>query len=151
MAGIKHIALVCKDPRKLGKFYQEAFGFHVCEVVEPSGVTVVSDGNFNLTLLHERADLPNHFGIQMSLEEIEASRARLEALGAKFHEPKRDGVRAVEIYLYDPEGNRVDLAPYWPLQPGENSRREDDNKSWNDLEHEQSQLGKRAAEVLTKA
>lgn len=147
MPEFRHIALVCKDPAKLGEFYQAAFGFHVCHQEEDSGVTVLSDGKFNLTLLPWRADLPNHFGIQMTNEEIEEARPRLEALGAKFYEPRRDGRRAVEIYVYDPEGNRVDMAPYWPLKPGERSQRADEYMEWDKLAREESQLGKRAAEL----
>ena len=146
MPEFRHIALVCKDPVKLGQFYQEAFGLQLIDQAE-GGTTTLSDGKFNLTLLNWRADLPNHFGIEMTNEEIEAARPRLEALGAKFHEPVRDNRRSVEIYIYDPEGNRVDMAPRWALQPGDVPQRADQFQEWDKLEREKSQLGKRAAEL----
>ncbi len=146
MPEFKHIALVCKDPVKMGEFYQAAFGLQLVHQAE-NGTTTLSDGKFNLTLLNWRADLPNHFGIQMTLEEIEQARPRLEALGAKFHEPRRDGVRSVEIYIYDPEGNRVDMAPHWAIEPGERPQRADEMVGWDNLIVEKSQLGRRAAEL----
>jgi catechol 2,3-dioxygenase-like lactoylglutathione lyase family enzyme len=145
----KHIAIVCKDPVKMGEFYQAAFGLQLVHQAE-GGTTTLSDGSFNLTLLNWRADLPNHFGIQMTNEEIEAARPRLEALGATYHEPRRDGVRSVEIYVYDPEGNRVDMAPHWAITPGEVPGRADEMMEWDNLKVEKSQLGKRAAELAAE-
>jgi catechol 2,3-dioxygenase-like lactoylglutathione lyase family enzyme len=142
MPEFKHIAIVCKDPVKMGEFYQAAFGLTMVHQAE-GGTTTLSDGKFNLTLLNWRADLPNHFGIQMTNEEIDEARPRLEALGAKFHEPRRDGVRSVEIYIYDPEGNRVDMAPHWAIEPGERPGRADEMMEWDTLVVEKSQLGKR--------
>src|SRR5438046_4659368 len=138
MPEFKHIAIVCKDPVKMGEFYKEAFGLQLL-VAGKGGTTIRSDGKFNLTLLPWRADLPNHVGMQMSNEEIEAARPRLEALGAVFHEPRRDDVRSVEIYIYDPEGNRVDMAPFWPTEAGDRSERADPMQEWASLKAEQSQ------------
>jgi catechol 2,3-dioxygenase-like lactoylglutathione lyase family enzyme len=150
MPEFAHIAIVCKDPFAMGEFYQAAFGLQLIHQSE-GGATTLSDGKFNLTLLPWRADLPNHFGIKMSNEEIEEARPRLEALGATFHEPRRDNVRSVEIYIYDPEGNRVDMAPKWAVNPGDVPGRTDHFQEWDNLVVEESQLGKRAAELKAQA
>ena len=57
MPEFKHIAIVCKDPVKMGEFYQAAFGLQLITAGK-GGTTILSDGKFNLTLLPWRADLP---------------------------------------------------------------------------------------------
>ena len=125
MPKIRHLAFVCKEPRKIGDFLHEAFGLEILYWHEGSGVTVLSDGDINITLLHEgfaeHDPVAWHFGLEMTQEEIEAARPKLEALGAEFHDGTRDG-RSVEVYVRDPEGHRVDMAPWWPTKQGDTPR-----------------------------
>jgi catechol 2,3-dioxygenase-like lactoylglutathione lyase family enzyme len=121
----RHIAMVCKDPRAMARWYSEAFDLDIIWQEPRNGVTYLGDGDFCLVLLHEgfaaESPEPWHFGMQMSLEEIEAIRPKLEAMGAVYHDGTRDG-RSVEVYIRDPEGHRVDLAPYWPTKAGDQPR-----------------------------
>ena len=137
MPKFRHIAIVCEDPRKLAKWYQEAFDMQLIGEYGENGVTVLSDGEFNLTLLAKPfldEDAVNwHFGIEMTLEEIEARRPLLESLGATYSDGVRDG-RSVEVFIKDPEGHRIDMAPYWPTKPGAEER-QDDYQKWDGKEH----------------
>ena len=132
MPKMRHIAIVCQDPRKLAEWYQQAFDFVPVYQDPEKGITELTDGDFNLTLLNaewikENTAQPWHFGIEMPIEEIQARRSRLEELGATYHDGVRDG-RAVEVYIEDPEGHRIDLAPRWLTRPGE--RRQQEYRTW---------------------
>src|SRR5262245_5516229 len=137
MPKFRHIAIVCEDPRKLAKWYQEAFDLQFIGEYGKNGVTVLSDGAFNLRLLakqfldHESVSW--HFGIEMTMEEIEKRRPLLESLGATYNDGVRDG-RSVEVFIKDPEGHRIDMAPYWPTKPGAEER-QDDYQKWDGKEH----------------
>jgi catechol 2,3-dioxygenase-like lactoylglutathione lyase family enzyme len=134
MPKFRHIAIVCQDPRMLAEWYQKAFDLVPVYHDPEKGITELTDGEFNLTLLNAEWVKSNtgqawHFGIEMSMEEIQTRRARLEELGATYHDGVRDG-RAVEVYIEDPEGHRIDLAPHWLTQPGE--RRQQEYQAWRE-------------------
>jgi len=129
---IRHIAIVCEDPKALAEWYQKAFDLTPVYHQPESGITELTDGDFNLTLLNAAWIKTNtgqswHFGIEMPMEEINARREYLEELGSTYHDGVRDG-RAVEVYIEDPEGHRIDLAPHWLTEPGE--RRQETYNSW---------------------
>ena len=134
MAKLRHIAFVCKDPQKMAEYMRDAFGLEILYRTDTPDVTalVLSDGVVNFTLLSENFanhdPVPWHFGLEMTQEEIEARRAKLEQLGTPIHDGVRDG-RPVEAYLHMPEGQRVDLAPFWPTQKGQ-TRRQQEYKAW---------------------
>src|SRR5687768_11697151 len=135
MPKIRHIAIVCQDPRKLATWYQQAFDFTVLHQSTRTDTTELTDGVINLTLLHADWVQQNtrqawHFGVEMTLDEIEARRPALEALGATYHDGVRDG-RSVEAYVEDPEGHRIDMAPHWMTKPGEPQRRHE-YQTWQD-------------------
>jgi hypothetical protein len=97
---------------------------------------VLTDGEFNLTLLPADWNGRNtphswHFGIEMPMEEIAARRARIEELGATYHDGVRDG-REVEVFLEDPEGHRIDLAPHWMTAPADPQRLEE-YRTWQEV------------------
>jgi len=128
MAKLRHLAFVCKEPRKVAKFLEEAFDIQVLYYTDPPGVAVLSDGEVNFTLLPEsfaeHDPVPWHFGLEMSQEEIDARRAKLKEMGVAIHEGVHDG-RPVEMFLHTPEGHRIDLAPFWPTKPGQSRRQEE--------------------------
>ena len=138
MPKFRHIAIVCQDPVKMGDWYAKAFDFEIIHRSPTNGVTVLSDGEFNLTLLHAAwvdQNTPHtwHFGVEMSLEEIAERRARLEELGASYGDGVRDG-RSVEAFIQDPEGHRIDMAPFWPTKAG-TTHRQDGYQRWDGKEH----------------
>lgn len=125
----RHLAIVCEDPAKLAEWYQKAFGLQFIRQNPNNGTTELTDGDFHLVLLNKRflqhSPEPWHFGFEMTMEEIEERRPLLEGeMGAEFHDGVRDG-RSVEVYIRDPEGHRVDMAPYWPTKPGAQQREEE--------------------------
>jgi len=121
---IRHIAFCCKEPHRIADFLAEALDLEVLYYTGPS-VAVLSEGNINLTLLPEsfleHDPVPWHFGLEMSLEQIEALRPRLVEMGVEMHEGIRDG-RPVESFIHTPEGHRIDLASYWPTKRGQPRR-----------------------------
>jgi hypothetical protein len=125
MPKIRHLAFVCEDPTKIAEFLHTAFDLNILYTTEPSGTVVLSDGDINITLLKptfaEHDPALWHFGIQMSEQELAARKPLLESLGAQLNEGVRDG-RPVEAFLRTPEGHRIDLAPFWPTQPGQRRR-----------------------------
>jgi hypothetical protein len=132
MPKIRHLAFVCKEPKKMAAFLEKAFDLELLYYTDPPGVAVMSDGDVNITLLTEsfaeHDPVPWHFGLELSQEEIEARRPVLEELGAQIHDGVRDG-RPVEAYIYTPEGHRIDLAPFWPTKRGQ-SRRQQAYQTW---------------------
>src|SRR5581483_2933565 len=85
MAKLRHLAFVCKEPRKVAKFLEEAFDIQVLYYTDPPGVAVLSDGDMNFTLLPEsfaeHDPVPWHFGLEMSQDEIDARREKLKEMG----------------------------------------------------------------------
>jgi len=133
MPKFRHLAIVCEDPAKLAEWYEKGFGLQRVRQNPNNGTTELTDGDFHLVLLNQRflqhSPEPWHFGLEMTMEEIEARRPLLEGeMGATFHDGVRDG-RSVEVYVRDPEGHRVDMAPYWPTKPGADQR-EDEYRTW---------------------
>jgi hypothetical protein len=131
MAKIRHLAFICKDPVQMGEFLQKAFDLEIL-YTQPSGVTVVSDGEVNITLLTdsfvEHDPVLWHFGIEMSQDEIEAKRARWEELGTPLRNAVHDG-RPVEAFIHTTDGFRIDVAPFWPTKKGQ-SRRQEEYREW---------------------
>jgi hypothetical protein len=82
MPKIRHLAFVCEKPREIAQFLNAAFALEILYYTDPPGVAVLSDGEINITLLTaaqaEHDPFPWHFGLEMSLEEIEARRPLLE-------------------------------------------------------------------------
>jgi catechol 2,3-dioxygenase-like lactoylglutathione lyase family enzyme len=132
MPKFRHLAIVCKDPAKMAEWYEKAFDLKRVRQNPKNGVTELTDGDFHLVLLAEtflaHDAVPWHFGFEMTMEEIEERRPRLESMGANYSDGLRDG-RSVEVYVRDPEGHRVDMAPYWPTAPGA-QQREEEYRAW---------------------
>ena len=130
MAKLRHLAFVCDDPKKVAAFLSKAFDVEI--LYEHDQASVLSDGEVNFTLLTreflKHDAVPWHFGFEVSQEELEAKRPILEELGAEIHDGVRDG-RPVEAYTYTPEGQRIDMAPFWPTKKGQ-SRRQQEYRSW---------------------
>lgn len=131
MAKLRHIAFICEDPIKMADYLQKAFDLELLYQTGPD-VAVLSDGTINFTLLprrfaeHDPVDW--HFGFEMTQDEIAARRSVFEELGTPVHDGVHDG-RPVEAYVHTPEGQRIDVAPFWPTKKGE-SRRQQEYRVW---------------------
>lgn len=127
MPKIRHIALATLDPEKTAAFFVQGFGFReVQRFGDFTGRTAgksygmyLSDGVLNLAIIRfgwSQAGKPldftgvHHFGIEV--EDLEASTARLEALGAQFlgKRPENNGYTFYEAKFLGPEGTLMDIA-----------------------------------------
>jgi hypothetical protein len=115
----------------MGEFLNKAFDLEIL-YTRPSGVTVLSDGNVNITLLNEsfveHDPVQWHSGLELTQEEIAARRPVLEELGVQLRNSLQDGI-PVEAFIHTPEGHRIDVAPSWPTKQGQ-SRRQQEYRNW---------------------
>src|SRR5436305_5418409 len=85
MPKFRHLAIVCKDPAAMAEWYEKAFDLKRVRQNPKNGVTELTDGDFHLVLLAEtflaHDPVPWHFGLEMTLEEIEERRPLLESMG----------------------------------------------------------------------
>ena len=118
---IRHLAIIARDPEKLAKFYEQAFGMEIihggpASPTIPEPAYYVSDGHITLALLPFRLEgaTPNcglnHFGF--TVEDTEEIGRRLATFG--LAKPKqRPGDRPyAEHRAADPEGNVFDLSQH---------------------------------------
>lgn len=127
MPKIRHIALASLNPVKTAAFFVEGFGFReVQRFGDFTGKTAgksygmyLTDGVLNLAIIRfgwSQAGKPldftgiHHFGIEV--EDLNASTARLEALGAQFlgKRPENNGYTFYEAKFLGPEGILMDIA-----------------------------------------
>jgi catechol 2,3-dioxygenase-like lactoylglutathione lyase family enzyme len=120
MPRIRHLAFTCKEPIKIADFLHDVLGLEILYKNE-SGTSVLSDGETNITLNLDTFEYPWHFGLEMSAEEIAGRRSLLERMGAPTNDGVADG-RPVEAFTTTPEGHRIDMAQFWPTQPGQRRR-----------------------------
>lgn len=107
MAHIQHLAILSDDPEKLGRYYEDVFGWRRIRSGVGGGVHL-SDGNINIAILKNRGGETglNHFGVKLdSMDEVKTGLAKHGA------EPEaRPAGRAAEQRIVDPDGNEVDLS-----------------------------------------
>lgn len=120
MPTVRHLAFTCKEPTKIADFLHDVFGLEIL-YKNPGGTSVLSDGETNITLNTAEFEYPWHFGLEMSSEEIAGRRSLLGRMGAPTNDGVADG-RPVEAFTKTPEGQRIDMAPFWPTMPGQNRR-----------------------------
>ena len=118
MAQIEHVALYAQDPKSLKDFYVEAFGLKV--IVDngagnPPGYFLSDDHGtaFELIGRPDGAPAANQryvCHVAFVVENVDASRAALEARGMKF---EIDTIVANDsmntCFCNDPEGNRIQI------------------------------------------
>src|SRR3989442_2224287 len=103
MVKIKHIAIRTPDPEKTAAFYKDVFGLK--EVGQARTGYYLSDGHINLAILKAREqgteESPrdasgyagvHHFGFMV--DDVDETRRKLEAAGARGAPPARDLCRA---------------------------------------------------------
>src|SRR5262245_58340502 len=121
--GVHHLALICSDPERTIRFYQELVGFPLVELFEnrdyPGSSHFFFDiGGGNMLAFFDFPGLGlepvpeglggvQHVAISVSDEAFEAAKAKLEAAGVEYLGPDR-GVEE-SIYFKDPDGIQVEL------------------------------------------
>ncbi len=108
---IRHIAINVQDREKAVEYYKKVFGMEV-KFRASHGTVFLSDGFISLALI-STTDLPwgiNHFGFHVENVKTIEDTAGTTAM------PNVPGAIGAELFIYDPEGNRIDLAEEcWPF------------------------------------
>ena len=118
MMGIVHVELSAKDPKAAGKFYEDLFGWKIevdedMDYVQFGGDEGGIGGGFNPIDENTPAGSVIPYA---SSDDIEASLAKAESLGATTAVPKTEipGIGWFAMFV-DPSGNRVGL--YTSMNP----------------------------------
>lgn len=117
--GIDHVVLRARDPRALVRFYVEALGCPVEREQPDIGLIQLRAGRALIDIV-DAADAPpgaegrnlDHLCLRIEPWDLDAIRAHLAAHGARIGEyGERYGAegRGPSLYLYDPEGNMLEL------------------------------------------
>src|SRR6266700_7832551 len=123
VAGVHHMALICRDVEETIRFYQEFLGFPLVELVENRDYQGSSHfffdiGNRNLLGFFDFPghDHPpfietignvQHIAISVTAEQFAAAKAKLDAAGTDYLGPDR-GVED-SLYIRDPNGTGIEL------------------------------------------
>ncbi len=121
--GVHHLALICADPERTIRFYQDLLGFPLVELFENRDYSGSSHfffdiGNRNLLAFFDFPGLGlepvpeglggvQHVAISVTPEVFEAAKLRLAGAGLEFRGPDM-GVEE-SIYFKDPDNIQVEL------------------------------------------
>jgi catechol 2,3-dioxygenase-like lactoylglutathione lyase family enzyme len=108
---LNHVSLTVADRERSAAFYAEHFGLTE-RLHADEHLFIVGSADGSVLALTEGAPpgLPagNHFGFQVSSEEVRAAREGFRAAGVEETEWQDDG-RFVRVQVADPDGYRVEL------------------------------------------
>jgi glyoxylase I family protein len=124
--GLDHIVLRVRDMERMVAFWRDALGCEVEKVQAELGLVHIRAGNVLIDLVDIAGSLGkqggraagaegrnlDHFCLRVEPFEPDAIRARLKAQGVAVDAPRRRfGAEGYgdSIYLFDPEGNRIEL------------------------------------------
>lgn len=123
VAGVHHLALICRDVEETILFYQDFLGFPLVELVENRDYAGSSHfffdiGNGNLLgffdfpghdhpSFRETIGGVQHLALSISAEQFSLARAKLEAAGIEYLGPDRGADDS--MYLRDPNGVGLEL------------------------------------------
>lgn len=135
MMHIAEVGLRVKDLARMVAFYQETLGLEIVraypkhvflkagELDSPLGrgghpqLLVLFDRDVHLEIDSTTLD---HLAFEISLDEYESERARLQGLGLELVERTWSGeyawLRARSLFFDDPEGNRIEFIAHAPVQ-----------------------------------
>jgi glyoxylase I family protein len=121
--GVHHVALICSDPERTIRFYQEVLGFPLIEVMENRDYRGSTHffhdvGSGNLLAFFDFPGLGlepgveaiggvQHIAISVDAESFEAIRARVDAAGLPYIGPDRG--LSNSMYVKDPDGIQIEL------------------------------------------
>ncbi len=121
--GVHHMAMICSDPDRTIRFYQEILGFPLVEVMENRdyrGSThfFLDIGNGNLLAFFDFPGLGleqgveaigtvQHIAISVDEESFDRIRDRVDAAGLPYIGPDRGLTNS--IYVKDPDGIQIEL------------------------------------------
>ena len=97
-----HMLLKVSDIQRSERFYVDLLGFKI-RPAKP-----LPDGRPFVPFTQGLA-LTNGGPQQLQIDHVPAIAARLKAAGAKFDRDLHDGIYGLTIYVFDPDGNMVEL------------------------------------------
>jgi len=120
LESISHIALVVKEPAKTAALFRDLFGSQVVERKDEEGhlETFVRLGGIWLVLVGapvERARTGDHIAFRATPEIIEATAAKLQAMGREFIRARSD--KALYFFDYDDHVFELDAEDLDPQNP----------------------------------
>jgi glyoxylase I family protein len=137
--GVHHLALICADPERTIRFYQDVLGFPLVELFENRDYEGSSHFFFDIGAGNMLAffDFPGlglepvpeglggvqHVAISVTPETFEALKARLDGAGVPYIGPDR-GIKE-SVYFKDPDNIQVELIRQ-PLMEAPESAPQDD-------------------------
>ena len=129
--GLGEVSILVKDLDAMQKFYEEVVGLEVLRRDESFVFFKIAEGygghtqNLALFEAEERSFLENksielnpeqttlhHIALNISLEDFEAEKVRLEGLGLKVNATVHEWIHVRSMYFYDPEGNHLEFVAY---------------------------------------
>ncbi len=121
--GLGEVSIRVKDLDTMHKFYEEVVGLEVLRREESFVFFKVAEGygghTQNLALfetlspeLSEEKTTLHHIALNVSLEDFESEKRRLEGLGLKVNASVHEWLHVRSLYFSDPEGNSLEFVCY---------------------------------------
>lgn len=120
--GLGEVSICVKDLDAMHKFYEEVVGLEVIRREENYIFFKVAEGygghTQNLALFDTTKELSpegttlHHIALNVSLEDFESEKMRLEGLGLKVNATVHEWLHVRSMYFYDPEGNHLEFVAY---------------------------------------
>jgi len=120
--GLGEVSIRVKDLDAMHKFYEEVVGLEVLRRDESFVFFKVAEGygghTQNLALfeageeLSEEKTTLHHIALNVSLEDFESEKRRLEDLGLRVNATVHEWLHVRSLYFPDPEGNSLEFVCY---------------------------------------
>ena len=120
--GLGEVSIRVKDLDAMHKFYEEVVGLEVLRREEDFAFFKVAEGygghTQNLALFEASEELSqekttlHHIALNISLEDFESEKRRLEDLGLKVNATVHEWLHVRSLYIHDPEGNSLEFVCY---------------------------------------
>ena len=121
--GLGEVSIRVKDLDAMHKFYEEVVGLELLRREESFVFFKVAEGygghTQNLALfetkspkLSQEKTTLHHIALNVSLEDFESEKRRLEGLGLKVNATVHEWLHVRSLYFPDPEGNSLEFVCY---------------------------------------
>lgn len=129
--GLGEVSILVKDLDTMHKFYEEVVGLEVLrrddsfvffKVAEGYGGhtqnLALFEGSNTMSLdnkavqLNSQETTLHHIALNISLEDFESEKMRLEGLGLKVRATEHEWLHVRSLYFSDPEGNTLEFVCY---------------------------------------
>jgi catechol 2,3-dioxygenase-like lactoylglutathione lyase family enzyme len=118
--GLAHMLLKVSDVNRSERFYVDLLGFKIrpAKPLADGRPFVPFEQGIALTIGGPK-NSPQIDHIAFKAKNVTAIAARLKAAGAKFDRDLHDGIYGLTIYVFDPDGNMIELYEEGAKMPSE--------------------------------